>query len=227
MLLNTLEALPGTPKQTTEKQEYVYQTIKDLIIRNELPVGSVLVERSLCSMLHVSRTPLRSALQRLASENLVATYPKRGTVVASIALQDIIDIFQIREFLDALAIRLFLMQADESVIREMKETFMAMKIAHAKGDYATVVRNDRKFHECYFYHTGNSRLQEILLSLNEHMIRFMNITATDKEQCAISCRDHKKIMEAIEKRDSAAAQRSVKQHMINSKKYHVQRLTKI
>ena len=63
----------------TNKQEYAYQWLKSSIIENKIKPSTLLVERHLSEMLHISRTPVRTALMRLADEGFVVISPGRGS----------------------------------------------------------------------------------------------------------------------------------------------------
>ena len=89
------------------KHDYAYRMIKDWIIQGELPSDTILVERQLCQMLGLSRTPVRSALQELAKDGFVLTAPGRGMMVSRVQIEDVIEIFEIRRSLDILALELF------------------------------------------------------------------------------------------------------------------------
>src|SRR5437879_11262961 len=83
-----------------------YDRLKQLILEGELAPGEPLVERTLADRLSVSRTPVREAIFRLEREGLVEAVDGKGAFVASYAIDDLIEIYQIREGLEPLAARL-------------------------------------------------------------------------------------------------------------------------
>ena len=64
------------------KQQQVYKLIRDAILRDEFPAGTVMVERKLCDIYGVSRSPIRNALQQLTFEGFLSYQPGKGAVVA-------------------------------------------------------------------------------------------------------------------------------------------------
>lgn len=60
------------------KQQQAYQQIKQDILNNTYPEGTVMVERKLCDIYHVSRSPIRNALQQLTHEGLLSFVPGKG-----------------------------------------------------------------------------------------------------------------------------------------------------
>ena len=64
------------------KQQLAYQQIKQDILNNPYPAGTVMVERKLCEIYNVSRSPIRNALQQLTHEGLLSFVP--GIVISSL-----------------------------------------------------------------------------------------------------------------------------------------------
>jgi DNA-binding GntR family transcriptional regulator len=91
-------AAPQADRKCGEGVKFVYDILRDEILDLDLPPGSPIDEVQLASRLSVSRTPIREALVRLASEGLVTTLPNRSTVVSSI------DFLNLHTFFDALTL---------------------------------------------------------------------------------------------------------------------------
>ena len=81
----------------------VYNELREALLCGQFKKGESLTEHMLTERLGVSRTPVRSALQRLAEDGLVSLIPNRGAVVIGIAKEDIVDIYRIRMRLEGLA----------------------------------------------------------------------------------------------------------------------------
>jgi DNA-binding GntR family transcriptional regulator len=73
-----------------------YTELRDRIVSLSLPPGTPLLEDALISDLAVGRTPIREAIKRLALENLVTIYPRRGTFVSEIEITDLAQIGDVR-----------------------------------------------------------------------------------------------------------------------------------
>lgn len=209
------------------KKELAYNILKEMIISNELPADTNLVERQLCDMLNLSRTPVRAALQELENDGLVVTYMGRGAVVSKIQIEDYVEIFQLRSALDILALRLFMQKKDDRLIREMRKTVDDMAIYFEQEDFTSFVACDSAFHECYFFNTGNKRLEKVLEMISDQIKRILNLTATDKERCRGSYRNHLAIIEAIEAGDVAEATALLSAHISESLEYHVRKATRL
>ena len=208
------------------KQEYAYQVLKEMILSNQLPADTSLVERQLCDMLNLSRTPIKAALQALENDGLVVTYKGRGCVVSRIQIGDFVEVFQLRSALDLLALKLFMQKNNGEIVKKLHSIVDDMAEFLAKEDYASFVQCDSAFHDCYFYNTGNKRLERIMAMISDQIRRILNLTASDREQCRKSYQDHCLMLEAIEAGDIARATELLSVHISDSLEYHVRKITR-
>src|SRR5215813_15457812 len=97
----------AVPKDTRHrtKQQFVYRTLRDAIIRCELVPGERLVIDDLAQRLGVSIIPVREALRLLQSEGLVVNVPHVGATVAPISHDSILEVFTVLEGLELVATR--------------------------------------------------------------------------------------------------------------------------
>src|SRR3982750_163958 len=119
-LISLAERRSGVPARTQ-----VYATLRDAIIRAELPPGRKLSENELAGWLGVSRTPIREALVRLRDERLVEIVPQLGTFVSRISPQAVQDAQFIREALECSAVRRAAARATEADLAGLEETLRA------------------------------------------------------------------------------------------------------
>src|SRR5437762_3044963 len=97
-------AVPKGARHRT-KQEFVYRTLRDAIVKCELAPGERLVIDDLARRLEVSSIPVREALQLLQSEGLVVAVPHVGATVAPISRESIAEVFTVMEGLEIVATR--------------------------------------------------------------------------------------------------------------------------
>jgi DNA-binding GntR family transcriptional regulator len=96
--MNDSSPVPQAERKRGEGVKFVYDTLRDEILDLTLPPGSAIDEIQLADRLSMSRTPIREALVRLASDGLVTTLPNRSTVVSNI------DFLNLHTFFDALTL---------------------------------------------------------------------------------------------------------------------------
>ena len=85
--------------------ERAYQTIRARIMDGSFPPGAALREEALAAEIGVSRTPVRDALRRLLADGLVESARNRGTFVAEITTDDLLEVYQLRAMLEGFAAR--------------------------------------------------------------------------------------------------------------------------
>jgi len=150
-------------KQT--KQEQVYQYLRKNIFNNKLPAGSVLTEDGLCAQLGVSRTPVREAIRRLASEGLISITPNSGMCVSQTRLEDMLEIYEMREGLERLAMKLYMSKHQPENSKTLREVFEQQRAAFEAGDNVRFMELDMDFHSIVSHGARNQRLQQALDSI--------------------------------------------------------------
>lgn len=197
-----------------EGVKLVYDILRDDIIDLVLPPGSPIDEIQLAERLSMSRTPIREALVRLASEGLVTTLPNRSTVVSNI------DFLNLHTFFDAITLmyrvttRLaaeFHVPADLDIIRARQAAF-----AHAveAQDALAMIATNRDFHAAIAeagrnpYYTG---LFCRLLDEGRRILRLYYSSFEDRlPQRYVA--EHEEMIAAIAARDVEAADQLAKAH---------------
>src|SRR3954466_15174945 len=115
------------PLQIRSVVDQVYAAVRARILSGELPRGSRLRQASLADELGVSRTPLREALRRLASEGLVELSPNRGATVSQLDFGDMRHAWAARLALEPGAARLAAERRDEDAVRRMRDAVAAQR----------------------------------------------------------------------------------------------------
>jgi len=206
-------------KQT--KQQQVYEYIKEKINSNEYPPGTPLTEEGICAELNVSRTPVRDAIRRLTSENLLVMTPGVGLSVSSIGLEDLIEIFDIREGLEGLAVKLFIDRAPEATILRLHNCVSEGEEAVHHNDFNLFMDHDMEFHRIIDATVGNKRLSSMLDGIYEQINRLAYTNREDPEVCRLALSGHHKILQAIEDHDRQAAIQAMEDHVREVKRYYL------
>ena len=105
-----------------------------------------LVQEKLASDLGMSRTPLLKALQNLEHEMLVESIPRKGIYVRQISIQEMIDVYDCREAIESMAVKLLIDRAEDKELEKLKVIFKPFVNANkiATGHYR---RADERFHD--------------------------------------------------------------------------------
>jgi DNA-binding GntR family transcriptional regulator len=196
-----------------------HDKLAQLILDGELPVGSPLVERALADRLGVSRTPVREAIFRLEREGLVQVVEGRGAFVASYTIDDLIEIYQMREGLEPVAARLSCPHLSDRDLeyheKQLKRYRADPKLREQDpGDWR---RLGRDFHNMFIYGCNNNRLIRVMESMRNQVELFRGLgrVLAPRDDMKTSIEEHWEILQAFKKRDAQRAENSVRLHLEN------------
>lgn len=208
----------GSPAKKRTQAVRVYETIKDDIVALRLSPGSMIQEEDLAHHLGVSRTPVREALRRLHQEGLVKILPKRGTIVSSVSMSDVREVYQMRLALEPLAARFAANSIPIEEIQRVRELHLPPVESRIRD------RPYRGLHWSIARYCGNRRLEASLLSLHSDTARIT--MATDSEGLAVVQQHHLRILDALEQRDGEAAELLMREHITNFQRLTVSALVR-
>ena len=194
-------------------EKLAYDAIKEAILSFRLKPGDSLVESELGRQLGISKTPVRDALSRLEKEGLVAKIPYKGTYVSEINRDSVIQMFQIRSVLEGLATRLAAPNFSTEDIRTAHEMIRMHGEALAAGDVETGFKMNRKFHDLILNRAENEKLLQILANLEDQLRCYRRLSAYQNSRGSKSVSEHQDILNAIERKDGAAAEAAMRAHL--------------
>ena len=170
--------------------------------------------------LNVSRTPAREGLLMLEREGLVVPHPTSGVTVLMGDRQDMIDLFDLREGLEAIAARRAA-ERSPGIVAALESIVDRHEEAVALKDRAAHLECDRAFHRTIREATGNRRLSRQLLQIEQQLV-VLNRILTDKPgwRGTAVIRDHRRIAKAIGSGDPDAAENAIRQHIGRSLKFY-------
>ncbi|MCC6617328.1 MAG: GntR family transcriptional regulator [Anaerolineae bacterium] len=142
----------------------VANRLRRLILTQQLKPGDRLVQNDLAAQLGVSRTPVREALQQLATEGLVMISPYKGATVAEFAPEEIEAIYHVRIALESYAARLVARNITDEEIDQLHSVLDAMKHAYVEGNADKLLDVNREFYVTLYQATRQQRLYDMILN---------------------------------------------------------------
>lgn len=194
-------------------RELVFEALREAIITGALKPGERLMEVQLADELGVSRTPVREAIRKLEHEGFVVMIPRKGAYVADISLKDVVEIFDVRTALEALAAQLAAERASDEDLERTERILVEYGECVESGDIARLIEVDTRFHEAIYQMAGNSRLKQMLSLLGEQVMRYRTMTLSHKPRMRKALEEHRRIVEAIAARDAQRAARLAREHI--------------
>ena len=205
-----------------------YERLKLMILDGELASGEPLVERSLATRLNVSRTPIRETIIRLQNEGLVRTIEGKGAFVASYTIEDLIEIYHVREGLEPVAARLSCPHLPVERLLHFEKKLNA-QAADPDGRYSNPSawnRLGRDFHNLFIKGCRNERIIGIMEELHDQieLFRGLHRTISPNAPSISAVEEHLAILEALKARDPERAEHAVRTHLQNGLRFRLEGL---
>src|ERR1700682_62638 len=139
----------------------VYDHLRGEILTGRLKPGAELGEVPLSEQLGVSRGPLREAIGRLAAEGLVTVRPRRGAVVRLLSKDEFLELYQVREALEIMAVRLAMPRLGPDDLAALQSLIDRMGKHAERGEVSEFFEANGAFHAQLLAASGNRKLQEL------------------------------------------------------------------
>jgi DNA-binding GntR family transcriptional regulator len=193
------------------------EVLADAILTGKIKPGERLNESQLARDLHVSRAPVREALQQLQEQSLIVNIPRRGMFAVSLDEEDIQKINALRVVLEAEALRLA--QRHLNPQREKKLEQLLLTIENMEPSPTKLsMRVDFEFHRTFWSYSGNQYLEKILISLTAPLFAHSVRTLLRGEKLRMVLDSHRPLLDFICGRSEFSAEDVMLAHL--SVRYH-------
>lgn len=187
------------PNKTIAQQ--VKESIRMLILHQQLSPGERIDQNSLAEQLNVSLVPVREALKTLESEGLVKIIPRRGAFVTEVSPDHLNDLYRARQLIEGEVAYHALEQMSNTDIEQMKHLNHKMRQATDQNNINEFMRLNRQFHMTIYRRVGSKHLLDMVTHLWErselYRYRYMFVLKNAEN----THRDHESIIQACESND--------------------------
>ena len=211
-------------------RDQAYAYIQKKILSGDLQAGGAVSELNIAKELGSSRTPIREALGQLVAEGLLEQIPNRGAVVVQFGRQDIIDLFELREALEAYAVekvaRGRINRANLERLQSLADEILALKNELDRSGRETLnssqrqqfVRSDMGFHALLIQVAESPRISKVVKS-TRLLIRFFATRSLPKAtELGWIYQHHSEVLQAVAAQDPERAVRAIRKHIQTSLK---------
>lgn len=212
--------------------EVALQAIRKLITEQGFGPGDALPsQRDLAVQLGVSRASLREALSSLSALGVVSIQPGKGVFVqAPVELPrgegapawpfasqaSPLEIFQLRYALEGFAAGLAAVTLSTFDLDELEDNVAAMREQLRAGDFEAAAKLDFEFHRRILLASGNQAMLSILTASADIFLESQKLPFIRAERAMETWQEHRKILRALARRASAAAQKAMQEHVRNA-----------
>ena len=185
--------------------------IREMILTGAIRAGDRLNEVALSQMFGISRSPVREALNALASEKLVVFIPGRGAYVPEFDLDSVRQLGEARQSLECSAVRLVAMHASDAEINEMVELLHEEETLLERD--ASRFPVDLDLHQMILRSCKNEVIQELALSVNTRLRLARLASGQNPIRAREAHREHLGIVGALQRKDPEAAVAAMADHL--------------
>ncbi len=196
---------------STPLEEDVYNRLRNMILSGELVSGEKLVQEDLSTRLGVSRTPLRSAIAKLDSENFIRMSTRGEATVSEFGLRQIAEIFEMRAVLEGLICRLLAPKIERKHTIYLRSLMASVEDVVETGDDSAYREADVEFHTYLTSLIPGEHLGRLLEPV--HTIMRMSLSQGILRSPAETYAEHIAIIDALDARNSDHAERAMIDHI--------------
>lgn len=198
-------------------KDHTYAVLREAILKMNIyhPDAELrLDERKLAEQLAVSRTPIREALARLASEGLVEILPRKGVFVHRRSREEILEMVIAWAALETMAARMATENASDSDLSRLRSFAIKHSASARNAELEEYSDANISFHQTILELSGCSLLKSMADGLFTHMLAIRRRAMGEGDRASRSVADHMEIIEALEARDGDLAAKLVREHTL-------------
>ena len=203
--------------QSRPIREIAYDQLKHAIITGQISAGSRIVETAYAEQLHISRTPLREALQKLEHDGLVEYIPHHGVIVKAFTISDIEEIFIIRNSMMMLLLPSIIQNTSPEKLDELEDILRIMDAALEKDDIDALAQYNRKFHNGIEHMSDKHRILYVIDSQEEYIMRFSAMAIASISRRSVAHMEHHRMLEQLRNKDLEGLKALMQHHLEESK----------
>jgi len=182
-------------------------------------MGTPLVEIELCQDLGMGRTPVREAIQQLASEGLVNILPRKGCFVSNINFWEFENLLDARIMLETHVVRKLVGIISQEQINMLQALFDNVPALIKQHDIDALLTIEREFHQGLVTLLDNPFLDTIAENIYDLVTRtwYLSFRRRSQDDLASTLQENLDILESLARKDADAAEEAVREHVINFK----------
>jgi DNA-binding GntR family transcriptional regulator len=201
----------AAPRELLADRAYV--ELRDRIVTLRIAPGAPIDEDLLGQELEMGRTPVREAIKRLALENLVTVFPRRGTFASEINITDLAHVSDVHTQLEGHAAYRAAERITESQRAELSELLEELGDSRGRDDLEQLMALDARVHRFIYRCAGNPYLEETLTRYFNLSLRIWHLVLDRLPHLFARVHEHDSVLRAIASGDAAGAREILSEHI--------------
>lgn len=199
--------------------EEIYAILEQELVNLSIRPGDVLSENILCKRFGVSRTPIRSVLQRLEQNRFVKIVPHHGTIVTPIDLEIASQVLYQRLAVESMVLRDFIRSCTPLQVEEVRYALEQLRAVSVVGedpyafDHVTFLKYDLAMHAIWFKYTDKMFLWEWLMKPQADYARLMQLDIVGGQNTRDVLEEHTEIMRLIDEKRPEQVEALMSRHL--------------
>ncbi len=199
----------------------IAKELENLVFTGELESGHRLDEITLAERFGVSRTPIREAIQKLATSGLVIQQPNRGAFVHQPGPVELLEMFEVMAELEGACGRLAAKRLTDSALSQLEEANEKCQRALDQNDADLYYAENESFHHLIYKFSGNAFLEQEALRLHRRLKPYRRMQLHLRGRMGQSMCEHRDILKALIDGDCDRASTALRDHVaIQGEKFH-------
>ena len=190
-----------------------YLILRDRLVTLEIRPGAAINEDEIRRELSIGRTPVREAIKRLALEDLIEIFPRRGTFASDIQITDLAAISEVRVELEGQAAYLAALRVNDEQLNELREILGDLDRNVTGGDTQALIDLDARVHRFVYRCARNEYLEAANTRLFNLSLRIWHLVLDRLPDLTQRVHEHSGLLDAIEQRDAGRAREIAAAHV--------------
>ena len=191
----------------------IASNLREMIMSGELREGDKIKEDELCTVMEISKTPLREALRVLSAEGLIRLIPNRGSYVTTPTVEEIKEMFDVMSVLEGVCARTAAEKMSSGDFKKLEDIHHQLEKNFRLKDQKQYIHYNNLYHAFVQELAGNKTLNQIVNGLRQKILlyRFKSLNLSGRSEQSIQ--EHRDLLEAFRNRDAEKAELLMKSHM--------------
>ena len=188
----------------------IEETLRNAILDGRLPCGTAIRQEALAKLFGVSRMPVREALRQLEAQGLLQVVQYKGAVVAPLIEDNSLETYELRQLLEAQALRLSVPLLSKEDFEEAEGYIEALEV---ETDFRKIGTLNRQFHQALYGKTPNKKLLALIEAGLIEEERFLRFNLEQMNLGKLCQDDHRALMRHARANDVEACIAELQLHL--------------